>query len=70
MSANEKRVLDSNSSEGNSGGSSGSGNAKKRKSNTFDVENEVTKGDGKYDSNDNWKPGTDVYCKIVWAFLT
>ena len=56
---------------------------KKRKSNTSDVENEVTKGDGKYDSNDHWKPGTDVYCKIpeedvsqiwrkgkIWKFLT
>jgi len=59
MSATEKRVLDSNSSEGDSGGSSASGNAKKRKSNTSDVENEVTKVDGKYDSNDHWKLGTD-----------
>jgi len=38
---------------------------KKRKSNTSDVENEVTKVDGKYDSNDHWKPGSDVYCKIA-----
>ena len=56
----EKGVLASNSSEGDSGGSSGSG-----KSDSFDVEMEVTKVDGMNDSNDHWKPGTDVYCKIA-----